>query len=289
MRRAQYVRKGFSLIELLVVIAIVAILVGMLMLAVQKVREASARIVCANNLHQIGIAFALHHDTYSFLPTGGQGYGASRTWSSGVGSIPASYDKQQWAWGYQILPYIEQENLWQDPSDQTVAGTPIKVFFCPSRRPPMALSGGSWAVHAEPRGMTDYAGNAGTTSQGGDGGGVYGNGADGTVVMMGAVSPIRFTDITDGTSNTILVGEKHMNATPAQSQCQPDDNDGYVGGFQDDVVRWGASPPQPDDHQAQPYQWGGIHPAIFQFGSSHKIGFQAVFADGAVHMIPYTI
>jgi prepilin-type N-terminal cleavage/methylation domain-containing protein len=278
-------RAGFTLIELLVVIAIIATLIGVLLPAVQKVREAAARIQCANNLKQIGVAVQGHAMSTGYFPTGGYGYESPRTWSGG----PASYRTQRWAWGYQILPYLEQDNLYKNPSDQVVASTPIKLYFCPSRRPPTALAAGVWQSMPYPRAMTDYAGNAGTTSEGNDGAGVYGNGSDGMIIQLQPNATfVKLTDIPDGASNTLLVGEKLMNRRFVTDQCQADDNDGYVGGFQDDVVRWGAFPPGPDVNMHL-YAWADIHPPIWQFGSSHPTGFQAVFADGSVHLISYTI
>src|SRR6202790_333326 len=101
--------KAFALIELLVVIAIIAILIALLVPAVQKVREASARTQCVNNLKQMGLAFHNHQDVFRFFPSGGLGPGAQRTMAR---NIPADYTKQAWGWCYQILPYIEQDNLW---------------------------------------------------------------------------------------------------------------------------------------------------------------------------------
>ena len=279
-------RAAFTLIELLVVIAIIGILIALLLPAVQKVRESANRVTCANNLKQIGLAFLQHVTIYRYFPTGGGGLEAHRTLASP--GNPADYTTQQWAWGYQILPYVEQSTLWSATDEKMVAATPLKLYFCPSRRPPTALSGGTWAVHGnELRAMTDYAGNAGT-ADGGDGGGSYGTGADGLVIHLGSTDFVALRDITDGTSNTLLVGEKRMNLAFVTTECQADDNDGYVGGFQDDVVRWGTFPPAPDGF----FPLGTpatIHPQNWQFGSSHPAGFQAVFADGAVHLMPYSI
>jgi prepilin-type N-terminal cleavage/methylation domain-containing protein len=278
-------RTGYSLIELLVVVAIVAVLIGLLLPAIQKVRESANRTTCSNNLKQIGLAFIQHADTYKVFPTGGEGYRQDRTRTA---TSFALYNHQKWSWGYQILPFLEQSSLWANPSDEVVASTPVKTYFCPSRRNPMALTGGPWQTFSYPRAMTDYAGNAGTVQQGNWGFGVFGNGADGVVIQLGSGPFVTYQAITDGASNTLMAGEKHMNASVSSIETQPDDNDGYVGGFQDDVVRWGAFPPLQDSYQ-QPYTFTDMQPSIYRFGSSHRAGFQGVFCDGSVHLIEYTI
>src|SRR5262245_49708959 len=99
-------RRGFTLIELLVVIAIIAILLGLLLPAVQKVRAAAARIQCYNNLKQMGIAWHTYHDAYNAFPHGG---------SNAPGSSMASMtDRDQWSWHYRIMPYIEQGPLYNN-------------------------------------------------------------------------------------------------------------------------------------------------------------------------------
>ena len=272
-------RSGFTLIELLVVIAILGVLLALLLPAVQKVREAAARTSCAGNLKQIGLAFQLHHDAHDIFPDGGENWDPIRYPRSWTGSGPAVAPQQNWGWAYQILPYLEQKNVWENPDPQVVRGATIKTYFCPSRRAPMAIYDRRYGVS----GMLDYAGNGGTSTTEPTGS-APGNGRNGLVVRRPGGSPLRSPPIRlpgsvpDGASSTLLVGEKRMDPTRLGSP-QRDDDQGYTAGWDMDTIRWAIDPPGPDR----------LDRSVRQFGAAHASGFNAVFADGSVRPIRYSI
>jgi prepilin-type N-terminal cleavage/methylation domain-containing protein/prepilin-type processing-associated H-X9-DG protein len=200
-------RRGFTLIELLVVLAIVAVLTGLLLPAVQKVREAAARMKCANNLHQMGLACHNYHNNYGCLPPG---YLAQTSYVNG-----ATDTAPGWGWAAMILPQLEQGPLFYAanfsmsmaaPQNATVVGTTVSTFVCPSD-----LTSGPFPV-------TDPSGNVlATTAPASYAACVGGNESDtatginddglGKGVFF-RDSRVRVADITDGTSQTIAVVER---------------------------------------------------------------------------------
>jgi prepilin-type N-terminal cleavage/methylation domain-containing protein/prepilin-type processing-associated H-X9-DG protein len=255
---------GFTLLELLIVLGIIGVLIGLVLPAIQRVRQSAALASCENNLRQIGLACHNHQGTLGYLPTGGWEWWYPPTYTNGAPAVGAD---QAASWLFQLLPYLEAGNVWKSNSLTAIA-TPQKVFFCPARRstqtvtypdqylPP--LTGGN-LTHA----LCDYAGS---------------NWEETGVIQH--YSPARMTDITDGTSSTIIAGDKRLNRA-ALGTPQPDDNEGYTAGWDEDTIRRTDQPPAPDH--------SGTGTGKLLFGSSHPGVFNVVFADGAVRSLSYAI
>ncbi|MBN9119501.1 MAG: DUF1559 domain-containing protein [Planctomycetes bacterium] len=297
-------RPGFTLIELLVVIAIIAVLIALLLPAVQKVRTAAAQTQCSNNLKQIGLAFQSHNDTVGGVPTAGSDGGAN-----GKPAANPSVYRADFGWTYEILPFIEQTALHKLPGDSTIGPDPmtgavtqqtgtndallrktvIAIYYCPVRRAPKLYGGYA---------RTDYAGNGGTKlwSAPFDGPVIRGTGSDN--YAQGGPLPFRF--IKDGLSNTIFVGEKAYNGSPQKDDNV--DNEFWAGpGVDGDIYRGckanGTSwfTPAPDFDIAAPAALPPTDPNYwpadlnYRFGSAHTSGMNAVFGDGSVRMIRFSV
>jgi prepilin-type N-terminal cleavage/methylation domain-containing protein/prepilin-type processing-associated H-X9-DG protein len=280
-------RSGFTLIELLVVITIISILVALLLAAVQRVREAASRTQCANNLKQIGLALHLHHDTYKAFPSNGgwdkkqkikavdgaftfvtvKDAASGITFHWGVGEPGRLPHDQTGSWAYAILPFIEQQNMHL----QRAWTEPVALYICPSRRRAEAkkpqndeygeYNGGGWSwAH------TDYGANA--------------------HVIPNRPRCLSVAYITDGTANTVLVGEKAMSPTNYQRPTWYWDEPFFLGGS-GGTQRGFAGPKQSDGVSivqdsvnmgfAYRYNWGSAHPG----------GAQFLFADGSVRQLRY--
>jgi len=281
-------RTGFTLIELLVVIAIIAILIGLLVPAVQKVREAADRTQCVNNLKQIGLAAHNYHDTFKKLPPG---Y---------LGPYPGAADPpttavQNMGVLVHLLPYVEQKNIYTQMTNsappsyfqingvgsywinnaglRTAANYSVPIFLCPSDSPQTAtagafsrihmwydpstgfltLSGGYLAGTAPTIGKTNYLGVAG----------YFGQAYSGYQGIFGNRTAVRLTQISDGTSNTLMFGEA-LGGPPsgptARLFCYSWAGPGAL------PTAWGL--PENSD-------W-------YTFGSQHTALVQFCFGDGSV-------
>lgn len=251
-------RRGFTLIELLVVIAIIAVLIALLVPAVQKVREAASRTQCTNNLRQIAIALHAFHDVRNYFPQGG--------WNPSGTSAADTADRRQWGWSFHILPYIEQGQLFSSTNLTQIRSTPVAVYYCPTRRAPAAYNNHN---------VTDYAGCAGSDANGKDG-----------VIARGFVPSVKMAFITDGTSNTILIGERQLNV--AKLGAATDDNESnFLSGWNGDYDHYRRAttslPPTAD------FSDPAITSANQRFGSSHPGGLNVALADASVRFVSFSV
>jgi prepilin-type N-terminal cleavage/methylation domain-containing protein len=294
-------RCGFTLIELLVVIAIIGVLIALLLPAVQKVREAANRIQCANNLKQLGLALHNYHDSAGQFP-------------------PVRVDYDYATWFVLIMPFLEQDNVartWSfsqpyNVQSDVARSTEVKIFYCPSRRPPTGLSvvegvvpgdttpppevsgtpTGRFTVDDHPEGaLGDYAACVGDmrgTPNDPNHQQWPGDLANGALIIGSRKadgtfqSHTNFASITDGTSNTFLAGEKHVPLGMFGRAKVGDSSlyngvwtvySGRVAGIEDPLAT-GPTDVTPSIGGDAFYarKFGSYHPGIVQF----------VFCDGSV-------
>ena len=294
--------RGFTLIELLVVIAIIAILIGLLLPAVQKVREAANRSQCTNNLKQLGLGLHNYQSTFGAFPPGyitnGITFGGQVIIPPPPPGITVAPYQPGYGWATFTLPFVEQQNLYNliNPpkvafqtvmtSNPALLQTQLKIFLCPSDPGSGVLNGylngnrpfKNFGPQPSPPGapgycttLSNYVANAGDTNAG----------------PFGGNSSTTITTITDGTSNTILVGERaSKNAGLYNSYAGlvfgEDDNDSDNNASDQAVLGW-------TDYQMQTGYTATLTSPRNAFGSAHIGGANFVMADGSVHFIASSI
>jgi len=308
MRRRTLLR-GFTLVELLVVIAIIAVLIGLLLPAVQSARESARRVSCSNNLRQIALAACLHESQRGFFPSGGWGWWWTGDPDRGFGK------SQPGSWAYSVLPNLEQESLYMQGSDgqpdtltatqlagAAAAGmTPVAMFICPSRRsvkpypvnwaPSMPWALPAAFINTDPSVMgsrSDYAANAGSVRiQWGEGPRDWGAALAGRFRDMSAsnglshqCSQIRPAEVTDGLSKTYLAGEKYLDPTFYNSGRSYRDDHSMLVGDDLDMHAWTHVRPLQDRR--------GFNGHI-EYGIAHPGGLNMAYADGSVHNVSYNV
>ena len=308
--------RGFTLIELLVVIAIIAVLIGLLLPAVQAAREAARRAQCVNNFKQMGLALHNYHDTNGSFPIGRMGVGYT---------YPQVADQRK-TWAFSVLPFFEQSNLYNainfslpfyERPNTTVIRTPLAMFQCPSDTPSIQEPDTPY-----PRSKSNFAANWGNThfwqdetGRGAEGPNPWNNGPMG---LQGAPNGNSFmgapfkgnkstgiNEMTDGTSNTILIGEVIMGANAAGGQAYDHRGDVFNDDYNCTMFFTYTTPNStvPDrlagDAAGRPWCSFGLlgnvppctggTPVFNAARSRHPGGVNILFGDGSVKFMKSTV
>jgi prepilin-type N-terminal cleavage/methylation domain-containing protein/prepilin-type processing-associated H-X9-DG protein len=307
--------RGFTLVELLVVIAIIGVLVALLLPAIQAAREAARRATCVNQLKQIGLAMLNHESNQKVFPTGGDGRWPDpqdpKKMPAAYKDVPRGPDKQVYSWAYQILSYIEQESIRRIPTQAILNDAVVPMYFCPSRRAPFK-SGETWKLdyaavvpgRANPFVAKDRLAIYGTTNASGvdivfprtaevfdDVGIIVRTPYDWRGLTrprpIPNPPPTKPSHVTDGLSRTMMVTEKWL----APSMYDDvgvvwHDDRGWTDGWDPDTFRSTTHEITPDGEMPTN---GDTDDYGHRIGSAHSSGVNAVFGDGSVRSISYSI
>jgi prepilin-type N-terminal cleavage/methylation domain-containing protein/prepilin-type processing-associated H-X9-DG protein len=300
-------RPGFTLIELLVVIAIIAILISLLVPAVQKVRDAAARTQCMNNMKQMGLALQNFHGAWNAFPVStfyqsstSPGYGSDNyLWDTPgwVNNSPATYS----GWMCCLLPYIDQIDAWRAlPTANSPAEYPLVCYLCPAD-PRISLifeAGGGFSTSY---GMTDYVGVTGMDYDSSNGSTYLGINSPMGIINNNNI-PITINQVTDGTSNTIIVAERPFSVGIPNNMfpdpyywgwwSYPSGADNVSGSansypFYSDDLKGNPCPAAPNRFGDGPLNVNNTC-SFNNYWSCHTGGANFTFADGSVRFLSYS-